>query len=106
MRILISTMIALFSVSSFAYEDGTYSCKNANPDVPNSTYTLSTVNMGGVDIPVLKIVRYRASEDGRGFESTEIKGIPVYSKTGITEYMSLNRIYLQFEGDQLLNCVQ
>lgn len=94
--------LLMASLSSFAYEDGTYSCKNTNPDVPDNTYTITTTAIAGVQVPVLDIKRYFKSEDG--INEITIKGVAMVSRSKNTELIFLNNIHLEFVDNKIQNC--
>ncbi|NCN40768.1 hypothetical protein GW916_05905 [bacterium] len=104
MKFLMLVAAMSLSVSSFAYTDGEIFCKNGNPDLPNTSYKVSTSNLGGVDLPVLVITKYYLSSETGQVDTAVIKGVPAYSTSGGKEYMSLNQFRLQFEDDKLVNC--
>ncbi|MCO5142974.1 MAG: hypothetical protein M9962_07790 [Oligoflexia bacterium] len=94
----------LMSVSAFAYNDGTYNCKNAFKDLPDNTYRINTVNVAGESVPFLEVHRYfRQGENG--VRETTIKGFAAVSKSSDErEFMSIGQMTLQFDKGELFGC--
>jgi hypothetical protein len=95
--------LLLLSPSAFAFQDGTYSCKNSNPEIPNNTYRVESVTLGGIRLPVLDIRRYL--KKGEAIETLVIQGIGMVSGASETTYtIRLGTIGMEFENGEFTNC--
>lgn len=103
MKKLILAVIALSSISLFAYEEGEYSCRNGNSELPNNTYTLANTTIGGLVLPVMTVNRYYKADDG-STQHISVKGLANVTVTSSSEIVSLNAIRLEFVDNKLQNC--
>lgn len=104
---LVLTAALLLSQGAFAYQDGTYVCKNVE-GVPDNVYKIETVNMGsGISAPFLHLTRHFKDGDDN-IRTAENRGFAMYAKVTYdgqpTEILSLGNISLEFSENNLNNC--
>ena len=95
------------STSAFAYNEGTFTCKNAE-GLPGNTYKIENVSVAGASLPYVEITRHYKSTDGQPAD-TVIRGIAVVSsseRNGKTkEILALAAVRLEFDDQgNLVNC--
>lgn len=104
MRITFCSLFLLaFSANAFAYNEGTYSCKNAD-GLPNNTYKIENVSMGGATLPYVEINRFYREKAGDAPSQVTIRGLATVSTAGTLEILSLAAVRLEFRDGMLGNC--
>jgi hypothetical protein len=95
--------LLLLAPSAYAFQDGSFSCKNSNPEVPNNTYRVESVTLGGIRLPVLDIRRYQ--KKGETIETLTIQGIGMVAGANESNYtIRLGTIGMEFENGEFVNC--
>lgn len=106
MKIALIFLFAFASLNVFAYEDRTFSCKNAHPELPNNTYTIRVLTVDGVELPFVHAQRFHKYSDSEQISESSIKGFAVAATVGDREILSVNQLHLEFVDGELLNCKQ
>lgn len=108
--LLIGGAVLLSSISSFAYRDGTYNCKNRQ-GLPDNTYTLRTISVGeSLNVPYLEAVRFyrdNASDANSAIVESKLKGFAstiTSSKGG--ETLILAAVHLEIENGIIKGCAR
>jgi hypothetical protein len=101
----------LSAAPALAYKDGTYTCKSAYEGIPAAVYKISTVNMGGIDIPYLDIsFSYRQEPGDKSSPLLESKlrgpGLVSIMHNGqeTIEALMIGSLRFEFDGDKMKNC--
>lgn len=97
---------AFVSLSAFGFENRTYSCKNANPELPNNTYTIRVLTVDGVELPYVRAHRHFKHSGSDEVTESSVQGIAFVATSGNRELLSLNQIHLEFIDGELVNCKQ
>ena len=90
--------LAFVSPSAFAYTTGDYTCKSKNLD---STYSVSDLNVTGVELPYVVITRNFAEGT-----SAVIKGIATVSQTNNEEILTVGAAKLAFVNGSIPGCTK
>lgn len=106
MKAILVAILSFASINAFGFENKTYSCKNSNPDLPDSTYTISTLSVDGVALPYLQASRFHKNAQTNLAEEITVKGIASVSTIGSSEILSINQFRLEFINGELVNCKQ
>jgi hypothetical protein len=107
---MILTLIALLSSTpGLAYKDGTFTCKNGDPAMPDNTYSIQSVTVPGTSdtLPYVTATRYfRGPGEQPSVRPVVIRGLAVVSDSGTpaNTVLSLNQLRLEFSGDEMTNC--
>ena len=103
MKYLIIFTAVLFSTSAFAYRDGTISCKNGRPELPNNIYKIETVQVGSSSLPYVEITRH--FKQGEGVQVATVRGFAsIHSSKPGSELLQVGNLNLQFENGELFGC--
>jgi hypothetical protein len=110
MRIIFGSLFLLaLTTNAFAYEEGTYSCKNAE-GLPNNTYKIENVTVGSASLPYVEINRYYRNAEGAPPRHSSLRGLAAISTSGegenAIEILSVASLRLEFKNGQLFNCRQ
>ena len=106
MRTIFGSLFLLaLTTNAFAYNEGTFSCKNAE-GLPNNTYKIENVAVGGASLPYVEINRFYKGKEGNPPTQTTIRGLAAVSASETLEILSLASVRLEFENGALVNCRQ
>lgn len=104
MRTLFASLFLLaLTTNAFAYNEGTYSCRNAE-GLPNNTYKIENVAVGGATLPYVEVNRFYKSKDGQPPTQSTIRGLAAVSTSRSVEILSIAALRLEFENGALVNC--
>lgn len=102
MKFLIIALLFM-SPAAFAYQDGTYTCKNANKELPDNVYKFETVQIGSIQVPAVEITRY--FKKGTEMETVVIKGVAsVHASSLNSSFVRIGSAVLEFKDGEFLNC--
>jgi hypothetical protein len=109
---LIPILLAALSTPAFAYQDGTYSCKNGSTGIPNNIYKIQSIPVPGTSatVPYVEITLHYASAGGdpsSKIEESHVSGFAtVITSThdGGSTLLQVAALQMEFNGNQLLNC--
>jgi hypothetical protein len=103
MRIIFCSLSLLaLTTNAFAYEEGTFNCKNLG-GLPDNTYKIENVAVGGASLPYVEITRFFKGREGSPAQST-IRGLATVSNSGGLEILSLASVRLEIRDGKLVNC--
>ena len=106
MRTIFGSLFLLaLTTNAFAYNEGTYSCKNAE-GLPNNTYKIENVAVGGSTLPYLEVTRFYKGKEGQPITQSSIRGLATVSNSGSVEILSIAALRIEFENGALVNCRQ
>jgi hypothetical protein len=106
MRTIFGSLFLLaLTTNAFAYNEGTYSCKNAE-GLPNNTYKIENVAVGGATLPYVEVNRFYKGKEGQPPTQSSIRGLAAVSTSESVEILSLAALRLEFENGALVNCRQ
>lgn len=90
-----------------AYPTGSFSCLNQE-GLPNNRYEIRNIDVGGVTLPYVEIVRYYKGTGSNppAVNEVQIKGFAVHSVSARAEYLMVAAVHLEFENGRLLGCRQ
>lgn len=105
MKSILALALTLFSVSAFAYKDGTYTCKNSQ-GLPSNVYVIKTLDVGGVQLPYLELTRHfhKNLDPNAPVQTIFTKGFAMVSSLEGNDILMIGALRIEFEGDQLANC--
>lgn len=104
MRTIFGSLFLLaLSANAFAYNEGTFSCKNAE-GLPDNTYKIENVAIAGATLPYVEINRFYKGEGGSPPAHFTIRGLAAVSTSDAGDVLSLASIRLEFKDGALLNC--
>jgi len=86
--LLILTTALLFSLSSWAFVDGEYTCGSRAEEFLY-TYKITTLTINGVDLPYLEVTNTIFSQDGTPDKTHTVKGFPTHLTNSAGEEMLL-----------------
>jgi len=105
MKLALALALSLFSVSAFAYKDGTYTCKNGQ-GLPANVYVVKTIEVGGVQLPYLELTRHfhKQLDPSQPVQTVHTKGLAMLSSVDGKDVLLIGALRYEFEGDRLVNC--
>lgn len=106
MRTIFGSLFLLaLTTNAYAYNEGTFSCKNAE-GLPYNTYKIENVAVGSATLPYVEINRFYKGKEGNPPTQSTIRGLAAVSSSNTLEILSLASIRLEFKDGALINCRQ
>lgn len=110
MRLIPVFAIALYGSCAFAYQEGTYSCKNAK-GLPENIYKIKDVSVGpeGTSLPYIEATRFFRqipTDPTSPVLEAHLKGMASVSQLGETSTLMLAALQLEFQGEILFGCAR
>lgn len=100
--------IAYGNSAKASYVEGLFSCKN-RMGLPNNTYSVKTVSVGGVSVPHVEGTRHFRSEPANPnspIDQARISGFAAVSETTRNTVLMVAALKLEFDGNKLVGCEQ
>lgn len=97
--------VLAMALSSSAYQDGTYKCRNSQ-GLPDNRIKIETVSVTGeTKLPLVESTRYyRLGDAPAPVKSATMKGFAVVSSTNDSDLLLLAALRLEFVDGRLLGC--
>ena len=107
MRLIVTLVLCLSSVSVFAYPTGLISCRNV-AGLPDNTYEIRNVVVSGIQVPHIEINRHvrGGTSEAPTVERIRIAGFATVASSSRSEILTLAAVRLEFEGDTMVGCRQ
>ena len=105
-KIIISGLVSMMSTTAFAFDIGSYACKNG-AGVPDDIYKVRVITIQGEELPFIEATRHfrsDRSDPNSAIKIANIKGIASLVVSDDMTAMTIGAIRLEFVNGKLGTC--